>query len=73
MRYHRTDLKQAPVKCCTPDVDCTTCRMYSGGWSSRFAPTAADVRSAPDFSEWLDMIEVLGRIFLRRNPHHATA
>lgn len=69
--YYRTDLERAAVKCATPDVDCATCRMYSGGWSSRFAPRAEDVASLKDFSEWLDMIEVLGRIFIRKNPHYA--
>ena len=70
MRYHRTDLEQTSVKCCTPDVVCGTCRMYSGGWSSRFAPRPIDVATCQNFSEWLDMIEVLGRIFVRKNPHY---
>ena len=71
LRYHRTDLRQADVKCATPDIDCATCRMYSGGWSSRFAPRTEDVATKQDFLEWLDMIEVLGRIFLRKNTQYA--
>lgn len=64
MRYHTADLKRAEVKCGTPDVDCSQCRMYSGGWSSRFAPRAEDVASPEAFAAWTGMIEVLGRIFL---------
>jgi hypothetical protein len=64
MRYHTADLRMAERKCCTPDVDCSSCRMYSGGWSSKFQPTAHDVASETAFGGWLDMMETLGRIFL---------
>lgn len=64
MRYHTADLQRAEVKCGTPDVDCSQCRMYSGGWSSRFAPRMDDVASAEAFAAWTGMIETLGRIFL---------
>jgi hypothetical protein len=64
MNYYGTDLRQMWPKCATPDVDCAQCRMYSGGWSSRFQPGAADVASEKSFSDWLDMMQVLGRIFL---------
>ncbi len=65
MRYYGPDLQRMQSKCCTPDVDCAHCRMYSGGWSSKFQPTVDDVGSAESFSTWMDMILVLGRIFLR--------
>ncbi len=68
MRYHRPDLQTAAVKCCTSDVDCSQCRMYSGGWSSKFRPTARDVASEGAFSNWLDMMTTLGRIFLYERP-----
>jgi hypothetical protein len=64
MRYHTADARQAERKCCTPDVDCSSCRMYSGGWSSKFQPTAHDVSSEAAFSDWLDMMKTLGEIFL---------
>jgi hypothetical protein len=67
MRYHTSDLQQAERKCCTPDVDCSQCRMYSGGWSSKFQPTEHDVFNADSFSRWLDMMDVLGRIFIYPN------
>lgn len=68
MRYHTTDLESREVKCCTPDVDCRHCRMYSGGWSSRFVPSARDVESHTAFVAWLNVIDTLGRIFLYPLP-----
>lgn len=71
MRYFTTDLKGADVKCCTPDIDCSECRMYSGGWSSRFVPRTENIQSTEAFSAWLGMMETLDEIFLypriRRN------
>jgi len=64
IKYYGTDLKQMYPKCATPDVDCEQCRMYSGGWSTRFQPHEADVTSEKAFSDWLEMMRVLGRIFL---------
>lgn len=64
MRYHDVSLKQNPEKCCTPDVDCATCRMYGGGWSSQFMPRAKDVASLEAFTGWVDSLDTLGRIML---------
>jgi hypothetical protein len=64
MTYYGSNLRQMQPKCGTPDVDCSQCRMYSGGWSSKFQPGASDIASEHAFSDWLDMMSVLGRIFL---------
>jgi len=68
MRYYGADLQPRSPKCCTSDVDCSQCRMYSGGWSSKFQPGERDVADAGAFADWLDMITVLGRIFLYEQP-----
>lgn len=68
MRYYLSDLRQALPKCCTSDVDCSQCRMYSGGWSSKLQPDERDIADARSFADWLEMIEVLGRIFLYQRP-----
>lgn len=68
MRYYTTDLTSRSVKCCTPDIDCSQCRMYSGGWSSRFIPTPQDVTNREAFIAWLNIIDTLGRIFLYPRP-----
>jgi hypothetical protein len=64
MMYYGSDLRRMQPKCCTPDVDCSQCRMYSGGWSSKFQPSEDDVANGQAFSGWLDMMTVLGKIFL---------
>jgi hypothetical protein len=73
MRYHTADLKVAERKCCTPDIDCASCRMYSGGWSSKFQPTVRDVASEGAFSDWLEMMKTLGEIFLYDRSRSAQA
>lgn len=65
LKYYDMDLQSREVKCCTPAIDCQECRLYSGGWSSQFAPTPEQVATLDGFSEWLDIILTLGRIFLR--------
>ena len=64
-RYHGMTLEAQPVKCCTPAMDCRSCRMYSGGWSSQFSPRPEQVATRSAFAEWLEMVLTIGRIFLR--------
>ena len=64
MKYYGSDLSEMHPKCCSPDIDCSQCRMLSGGWSSKFQPGEDDVADERAFCDWLDMIGTLGRIFL---------
>ncbi len=64
MNYYGSDLKLAHPKCCTPDLDCSQCRIMSGGWSTKLQPDATDLASAADFSNWLDILEALEHIFV---------
>lgn len=64
MRYFKTNLEQAQEKCGTSDAVCSECRMYSGGWSSKFEPRTSDVADVTAFKAWLGMIATLGEIFL---------
>ena len=73
MRYHTSDLRETQPKCCTPDIDCSQCRMYSGGWSSKFRPGDDDVVSEEAFSDWLDTMRVLGEIFLYESAQRTSA
>ncbi|MEJ8573752.1 hypothetical protein [Microbaculum marinum] len=68
LRYHTGNLKPATVKCCTPDVDCSQCRLYSGAWSTHLQPVSGYLENARLFSEWLSIIETLGQIFLYPAP-----
>jgi hypothetical protein len=66
LKYFRPDLTVSNEKCCTPDIDCSQCRMYSGGWATRLQPSLENVMSGPAFSDWLDMISAVDRIFVHR-------
>lgn len=68
MRYFKTDLQPGDEKCGTSDAVCSECRMYSGGWSSKFEPRDEDVANAAALGDWLEMIGALGRIFLIERP-----
>lgn len=68
MRYFKTDLQPGDEKCGTSDAVCSECRMYSGGWSSKFEPRDEDVRDEAALAGWLEMIAALGRIFLIERP-----
>lgn len=52
------------AKCCTPAVECSHCRMYSGGWSGRLEPSFDDLVERSTFRDWLEMVGVIGSIFV---------
>ena len=60
-------------KCCTPDLDCTQCRIMSGGWSTKLQPDALDLADAESFSRWLEMVEAVKRIFVYHAAHEFKA
>lgn len=64
--YYGLDLQKKDFKCCTSSIECSECRLYSGGWSSHFSPKEEQIRTIKDFSQWIDMILTIGRIFLRK-------
>lgn len=68
LRYFDASGTAKQVKCCTPDVDCTHCRLYSGGWSTLFRPTQDHLAGPSSFERWLRMIETVGQIFLFPYP-----
>lgn len=68
LRYFDVSGKAKQVKCCTPDVDCNHCRLYSGGWSTLFRPKQKYLVDAASFEGWLRMIETVGQIFLYPYP-----
>ena len=64
MNYYGADLERKDVKCCTPDLDCSQCRIMSGGWSTKLQPDTRDLASEDAFANWLEMMEALNRIFV---------
>ncbi|SNT01205.1 radical SAM protein [Tropicimonas sediminicola] len=52
------------AKCCTSDVDCSTCRLYSGGLASRLSLRTPDLASRDAFANWLDICQQLFGIYI---------
>ncbi len=73
MNYYGSDLKQQHPKCCTPDLDCSQCRIMSGGWSTKLQPDAQDLANGEGFAGWMDVLEALNRIFVFENRFRASA
>lgn len=73
LRYFDTAGTRKQVKCCTPDVDCNHCRLYSGSWSMLFRPTEQHLSNLSSFEGWLGMIETVGQIFLYPYPFETKA
>jgi hypothetical protein len=64
LHYFTGDLRRADLKCCTPDIDCSQCRIYSGAWSSLLEPREEDLASPQALRGWLAMTDTLARIFV---------
>ena len=71
MNYYGSDLARKDVKCCTPDLDCSQCRIMSGGWSTKLQPDARDLTDEAAFADWLEMMEALDRIFVYEHRDQA--
>ena len=68
-RHVRADLSTSASKCCSPNVDCRTCRLYAmaaGTGVSRFRRFAATFEG---FRDWIAIAEQWARLFLRDFPH----
>lgn len=72
LRYFDIGRQSLPKKCCVPDVDCRTCRIYSGSWATRLSPRMNDVADARAFSAWVEDVLTVGHIFLGRAPSRRT-
>lgn len=68
LRYFDGAGTSKQVKCCTPDVDCNHCRLYSGTWARLLRPTAQHLTDSTAFDGWLRMIDTIGHIFLYPYP-----
>ena len=73
MNYYGSHLKPMTKKCCTPDLDCAQCRIMSGGWSTKLQPDARDLANGESFSQWLEMVEAIKRIFVYHAKHEFAA
>jgi hypothetical protein len=70
-RHVRADLSTSDSKCCSPNIECRTCRAYSmatGTAVSRFRGFASTFEG---FRDWLDISEQWAALFLQDWPDDA--
>lgn len=66
MRHYLPDLSQeVSTKCCTPNIECSTCRLYSMAYASAIDSLPEFSNSVGGFGEWLDITSTWCRLFLR--------
>ncbi|MFD1332116.1 hypothetical protein ACFQ4O_08910 [Methylopila musalis] len=64
-RHFHTDMTDAgDAKCCTPNIDCRTCRLYAQSLASVLHRVQEFTATEASFSDWLDIWEHWRRLFL---------
>lgn len=58
------DMKPSPGKCCTPNVECSDCRLYSPALNSILFQHDRFSDSVDNFRSWLALCDQWGRLFL---------
>jgi hypothetical protein len=69
-RWHQTyrvDLKPSDAKCCTPNVDCSQCRLSAQALGSLMFQQDRFLPGLSDFRDWLHICEQWGRTHLLDN------
>jgi len=68
MRHYLPDMsREENTKCCTPNVDCSSCSLYAMAYASITDRLDSFVSNAKHLAEWLDIVETWESIFCRRN------
>jgi len=68
MRHYLPDMsREENTKCCTPNVDCSSCSLYAMAYASITDRLDSFVSSAEHLTEWLEIVETWESIFCRRN------
>ena len=69
-RYYTVDARRRTgVKCVHSSISCEECRIYGAGFSTWILPLKIQPITLESFSEWLNHMEMFGRIFF--TPHDA--
>ena len=68
MRHYLPDMsREENTKCCTPNVDCSSCSLYAMAYASITDRLDSYVSSPEHLTEWLEIVETWESIFCRRN------
>lgn len=61
---YRVDLEPSNAKCCTPNVSCSHCRLYSIALVSFIFQPERFLDSIAGFRDWIDICDQFARVFL---------
>jgi hypothetical protein len=61
---YRVDRKPSDAKCCTPNVSCAECRLYSPSLVSFVFQPERFLGCIDGFCDWLDICDQFARVFL---------
>lgn len=56
-------------RCAHQSVQCIDCRVYGAVFSTRLVPSFHDLADTGNFKVWLDLIDLIDKIFLFKNPN----
>lgn len=63
-RHFHVDLQQDDAKCCSPNIECKTCRAYLQSYGSFTTWFDQFLQTEEGFDQWLDIKDTWGRLFL---------
>lgn len=63
-RHFHVDLETDDAKCCSPNIECSTCRAYLQSYGSFTTWFSRFMQSEELFDDWLEIKDTWGRLFL---------
>ncbi len=63
-QLYGTDAQKNPNKCCTPNVDCSTCRLYPSAKATLMFDFESALQSRDAFEDWLDLVECWNKLMM---------
>ena len=64
LRHYHTDLSQSSGKCCTPNIDCGSCRLYAQSFASVLTRATREMRQADGQARLIKLWRLWCELFL---------
>lgn len=64
LRHYNTDLSQSSGKCCTPNIDCGSCRLYAQSFASVLTRATREMRQADGQARLIKLWRLWCELFL---------
>jgi len=63
-RQYKTDLTFRTRDCCSPNIDCSDCRIYASAYPRYLKPDISKFRSKEGFHAWVDVLDTWCRLHI---------